>query len=204
MDCFDPKIKHDLIENNSIQFLLMNPPYAMTKGKFYGMPDGFDWHENTNFTMMSKKKKGKGEWNEELSPLHRCNFVYVPQGNTLLSGTLRQNLLLANSDATDEQIAEVLHLACADFIFELPDDLDTEFSEQGGGLSEGQAQRLSIARALLRPGSIMLLDEATSALDAETERRVLHNILNRQRRTVIIVTHRLAAVDYCSQVVNIG
>ena len=144
------------------------------------------------------------EWNEELSPLHRCNFVYVPQGNTLLSGTLRQNLLLANSDATDEQIAEVLHLACADFIFELPDGLDTEFSEQGGGLSEGQAQRLSIARALLRPGSIMLLDEATSALDAETERRVLHNILNRQRRTVIIVTHRLAAVDYCSQVVNIG
>ena len=143
-------------------------------------------------------------WKEELKPCHRCNFVYVPQGNTLLSGTLRQNLLLANPDATDEQMNEALRMACADFVFDLPEGIDTEFSEQGGGLSEGQAQRLAIARALLRPGSIILLDEATSALDAETERRVLHNLLDAQQRTVIIVTHRLAAVDYCSQVVNIG
>ena len=89
-------------------------------------------------------------------------------------------------------------------MFDLPKGIDTEFSEQGGGLSEGQAQRLAIARALLRPGSIILLDEATSALDADTERRVLHNLLDAQQRTVIIVTHRMAAVDYCSQVVNIG
>ena len=143
-------------------------------------------------------------WQEELKPCHRCNFVYVPQGNTLLSGTLRQNLLLANPDATDEQMSEALRMACADFVFDLPEGIDTEFSEQGGGLSEGQAQRLAIARALLRPGSIILLDEATSALDADTERRVLHNLLDAQQRTVIIVTHRMAAVDYCTQVVNIG
>ena len=137
-----------------------------------------------------------------LSALHRCNFVYVPQGNTLLSGTLRENLLIGNPDATDEQIREALQLACADFVDTLPEGLDSRFSEQGGGLSEGQAQRISIARALLRPGSIMLLDEATSALDAETERKVLENILRKKRRTVIFVTHRTAVVDYCDHTIS--
>ena len=139
-----------------------------------------------------------------LSPLHRCNFVYVPQGNTLLSGTLRENLQLGNPQATDQQMQEALRMACADFVEELADGLDTFFSEQGGGLSEGQAQRIAIARALLRPGSIMLLDEATSALDAETEKKVLENILSNHRRTVIFVTHRPAVVDYCDQVITIG
>ena len=139
-----------------------------------------------------------------LSPLHRCNFVYVPQGNTLLSGTLRENLQLGNPQATDKQMQNALQMACADFVDELPDGLDTRFSEQGGGLSEGQAQRIAIARALLRPGSIMLLDEATSALDADTERKVLENILSDHHRTVIFVTHRAAVVDYCDQVIAIG
>ncbi|SDG19356.1 ABC-type bacteriocin/lantibiotic exporter, contains an N-terminal double-glycine peptidase domain [Prevotella communis] len=139
-----------------------------------------------------------------LSPLHRCNFVYVPQGNTLLSGTLRENLQLGNPQASDEQMREALQMACADFVAELPDGLDTRFSEQGGGLSEGQAQRIAIARALLRPGSIMLLDEATSALDAETEKKVLEIILSDHRRTVIFVTHRTAVIDYCDQVITIG
>jgi ABC-type multidrug transport system fused ATPase/permease subunit len=139
-----------------------------------------------------------------LSPLHRCNFVYVPQGNTLLSGTLRENLQLGNPQATDQQMQEALRMACADFVEKLADGLDTYFSEQGGGLSEGQAQRIAIARALLRPGSIMLLDEATSALDAETEKKVLENILSNHRRTVIFVTHRPAVVDYCDQVITIG
>ena len=139
-----------------------------------------------------------------LSPLHRCNFVYVPQGNTLLSGTLRENLQLGNPQATDQQMQEALRMACADFVEKLADGLDTYFSEQGGGLSEGQAQRIAIARALLRPGSIMLLDEATSALDAETEKKVLENILSNHRRTVIFVTHRPAVVDYCDQAITIG
>ena len=145
----------------------------------------------------------RGDGGESLSPLHRCNFVYVPQGNTLLSGTLRENLQLGNPQATDPQMREVLRLACANFVSELPDGLDTHFSEQGGGLSEGQAQRIAIARALLRPGSIMLLDEATSALDADTEKKVLENILKDHLRTVIFVTHRAAVIDYCDQVVTI-
>ncbi len=140
---------------------------------------------------------------QELSPLHRCNFVYVPQGNTLLSGTLRDNLLLGNPDATDEQMAEALRMACADFVADLPSGLSSFVSEQGGGLSEGQAQRISIARALLRPGSIMLLDEATSALDADTERQVLNNLLGSCHRTVIFITHREAVVDYCQQVIRV-
>ncbi len=137
-----------------------------------------------------------------LSPLHRCNFVYVPQGNTLLSGTLRENLFLGNPHATDEQMHEALRLACVDFVDALPDGLDATFTEQGGGLSEGQAQRIAIARALLRPGSIMLLDEATSALDTETERKVLENILREKQRTVIFVTHRTAVVDYCDHAIT--
>ena len=140
----------------------------------------------------------------QLSPLHRCNFVYVPQGNTLLSGTLRENLMLGNLQASDEQMHEALKMACADFVEELPNGLDTPISEQGGGLSEGQAQRIAIARALLRPGSIMLLDEATSALDAETERKVLENILSNHQRTIIFVTHRPAVVDYCDQVLSLS
>ena len=139
-----------------------------------------------------------------LSPLHRCNFVYVPQGNTLLSGTLRDNLLLGRQDATDEEMYEALRMACANFVDELPRGLDTEFSEHGGGLSEGQAQRIAIARALLRPGSIMLLDEATSALDQETERQLLSNLLSNQRRTVIFVTHRTAVIAYCDHVIDLG
>lgn len=138
-----------------------------------------------------------------LSPLHRCNFVYVPQGNTLLSGTLRENLLLGNTNATDEQMYAALRSVCADFVDTLPNGLDTVFAEQGGGLSEGQAQRIAIARALLRPGSIMLLDEATSALDPDTERQVLQNILTNHQHTIIFVTHRPSVLDYCDRTIRI-
>lgn len=140
---------------------------------------------------------------QPLSPLHRCNFVYVPQGNTLLSGTLRDNLRIGAPDATDEQMLEALQMACANFVNELPAGLDTVFAEQGGGLSEGQAQRIAIARALLRPGSILLFDEATSALDADTERELLNNILRGQQKTVIFVTHRLAVTEYCDQTIYV-
>ena len=142
------------------------------------------------------------ERRDSLTALHRCNFVYVPQGNTLLSGTLRENMQLGGPDATDEEMMAALKIACADFIDTLPRGLDTVFAEQGGGLSEGQAQRIAIARALLRPGSIMLFDEATSALDPDTERQLLKNILANQQKTVIFVTHRPAVIDYCDQVVR--
>ena len=123
-----------------------------------------------------------------MTHLHRCNFVYVPQGNTLMSGTIRENLLLGKPEATEEQITEALHQSCADFVMSLPDGLDTMCSEQGGGLSEGQAQRIAIARALLRDRPVMLFDEATAALDPETERQLLQNIMQTKQKTIIIIT----------------
>lgn len=140
---------------------------------------------------------------EELSPLTRCNFVYVPQGNTLMSGTIRDNLLLGNPSASDDDMIRALGLACAGFVLELPHGLDTVTSEAGGGLSEGQAQRIAIARALLRDRGIMLFDEATSALDPDTERALLRNILQTNRKTVIFITHRPAVVDYCDSVLRV-
>ena len=140
---------------------------------------------------------------KELSPLMRCNFVYVPQGNTLMSGTIRDNLRLGKLNATEEEIKAALEMSCASFVMELPDGLDTVCSEAGGGLSEGQAQRISIARALLRNRPIMLFDEATSALDPETERQLLHNILSNHDKTVIFITHRPAVVDYCDQTLHL-
>lgn len=139
-----------------------------------------------------------------LTPLTRCNFAYVPQGNTLLSGTIRDNLRLGRLTATEKEMKEALHKSCADFVFDLPDRLDTLCSEAGGGLSEGQAQRIAIARALLRQSSILVLDEATSALDPETERQLLNNILADRNTTVIFVTHRMAVIDYCDQTLKIA
>ena len=140
---------------------------------------------------------------QALSPLHRCNFVYVPQGNTLMSGTIRENLRLGKLDATDEEMLHALHVSCADFVNDLPDGLNTLCSEQGGGLSEGQAQRIAIARSLLRDRSVMLFDEATSALDPDTERQLLNNILSAHDKTIIFITHRPAVIDYCDQTLKL-
>lgn len=140
---------------------------------------------------------------EIMTPRHRTNLVYVPQGNTLMSGTIRDNLRLGKLDATEEEMKEALRQSCADFVMSMPQGLDTECSEQGGGLSEGQAQRIAIARALLRNRPVMLFDEATSALDPATEAQLLRNILASKDKTVIFVTHRLAVVDYCDGVLRI-
>ena len=138
-----------------------------------------------------------------LSPRMRCNFVYVPQGNTLMSGTIRDNLLLGRRDASDEEMLQALHQACADFVSELPAGLDTPCSEAGGGLSEGQAQRITIARALLRNRPVMLFDESTSALDPATEQQLLANLLDTRHRTIIFITHRPAVVKYCDRVLRL-
>lgn len=139
------------------------------------------------------------------SPLTRCNLVYVPQGNTLFSGSIRDNLLLGNPKASEEQMKEALHLSCADFVLSLPDGLDSMCGEMGVGLSEGQAQRISIARALLREGNILLLDEATSALDIETEQQLLQNLHHKKSgQTVIFITHRTAVIEHCDQVLKLS
>lgn len=141
---------------------------------------------------------------EEVTPRHRCNFSYVPQGNSLFSGTIRDNLRLTKPDATDEEMRKALHIALADFVFDLPDGLNTRCGEGGGGLSEGQAQRIAIARAIIHPCNILLLDEATSALDIDTEREVLQNIkAHYADTTIIFVTHRLAVVDFTSDSIRI-
>ena len=134
----------------------------------------------------------------------RPDFVYVPQGNTLMSGSIRFNLQVAAPDATDSQLEEVLHTACADFVMELPDGLDTELGERGSGLSEGQAQRIAIARGLLRPGSIMLLDEISSSLDAETEKELYERLFKAQPgKTMIFITHRPNVTEHYDSVLSL-
>ena len=135
----------------------------------------------------------------------RCHFAYVPQGNTLFSGTIRQNLLLGDSDATDEEMKKALQLACAEFVLSLPEGMETLCGERGYGLSEGQAQRICIARALLRKGNVLLFDEATSALDQTTELQVVKNIQEHfADKTIIIITHRQSLIPYCQQTLWIG
>jgi len=133
-------------------------------------------------------------------------FAYVPQGNTMFAGTVAENLRLMAQDATDAALWAALEQACAaDFVRKLPEGLESLLLEGGGGLSQGQLQRLSIARAILADAPVLLLDEATSALDVDTERRVLRNILQVQsNKTVIVTTHRPSVLSICSQVYQIS
>ena len=134
----------------------------------------------------------------EISPRTRCNIVYVPQGNTLVSGTIRDNLLMGKPSATDQDMRDALYTAVAEFVHDLPDGLDTVCGEKGAGLSEGQAQRIAIARALLRPGGVILLDEPTSALDTQTEQTLIQRIRARlEGRTLIMVTHNEKTAQLC-------
>lgn len=132
------------------------------------------------------------------------NICYVPQGNTLMSGTIRYNLQLAKPDATDDELRQVLHTACADFVFDLEDGLDTELGERGCGLSEGQAQRIAIARGLLHGGDIFLLDEISSSLDESTEKDLYHRIFTAlPQKTMIFITHRSTVCELCDDIVLI-
>ena len=135
----------------------------------------------------------------------RSNFVYVPQGGSLFSGTIRENLLLGDAEADDDELTRVLYIASAEFVFDLPNGLDTILGENGAGLSEGQAQRVAIARSLLRPGKILLLDEATSALDSQTERTFLKNLKKEiGDRTVLFITHHTEIASFCDYQYNLS
>lgn len=139
---------------------------------------------------------------QPLNAAWRGMFAYVPQGNQLISGTVRETITFGDPEKMDqeEHIFKALQIACADkFVRELPEGLDTLLRERGSGLSEGQMQRLSIARAILSGRPVLLLDEATSALDAETEEQLLRNLRSMTDRTVLIVTHREAVLDFCDK-----
>ena len=135
----------------------------------------------------------------------RGNCVYVPQGNSLISGTIRYNLFLGKVDATDDEMRQALYSAAADFVIkDFPDGLDTSIGEGGLGISEGQAQRIAIARSFLRPGKVILMDEPTSALDADTEKIFLTRLTNQVHdKTIVIVTHKKEVCKYVSDVIAI-
>ena len=140
-----------------------------------------------------------------VSPLTRYNLSYVPQGNTLVCGTIRDNLRMGKPDATEEEMRTALYAAVAEFVYTLPEGLDTPCGEQGIGLSEGQAQRIAIARGLLRPGNILLLDEPSSSLDSETEKKLLERLSQQlQGKTLMLITHREAIARLCTEVVRMN
>ena len=145
-----------------------------------------------------------GDEKIEVDNKTRRLFSYVPQGNFLLSGTIRENITFINDDVSEEEIEEAIRISCSDaFVSELPDGLETVIGERGIGLSEGQLQRLAIARSLLSKAPIILLDEATSALDEETEKRFLTNLKMLENKTCIIVSHKKAALEICNKHVQI-
>lgn len=135
----------------------------------------------------------------------RWMFSYVPQGNTIFSGTIAENMRTVKEEATDEEIIEALKVSCAwDFVKDLDNTINSRVGERGKGLSEGQAQRIAIARAVLRSAPVLLLDEATSALDVSTERKVLKNIITHHpNRTCIVTTHRPSVLNLCQRVYRV-
>ena len=154
--------------------------------------------DNGKITIYNKKES------QPVSSGTRCNISYVPQGNTLLSGTIEENLKLANPNATDEDIRKALHIAVADFVYDLPEGLATLCGEQGVGLSEGQAQRIAIARGLLKPASILLLDEISASLDKETEALLFKRLAEESSdKTFILITHRTSVTSYSDHVLQL-
>lgn len=142
---------------------------------------------------------------QTVSESTRANFVFVPQGNTLMSGSIRYNLMLAKPNATEDEMRQALHTAMADFVLNLPEGIDAECGERGSGLSEGQAQRIAIARGLLRPGNIMLLDEISASLDEETEHELYKRLFaTYPQKTMIFITHRTTVCELCSEVIKLG
>lgn len=153
----------------------------------------------------SVKLKSSGGQEIRMNAETRHLFAYVPQGNTILSGTIAENMRMVKEDATDEEIIEALKVACAwDFVEKLPQQINNSVGERGRGLSEGQAQRIAIARAVLRDAPLLLLDEATSALDVTTERTVLRNIVKQHpNKTCIVTTHRPSVLNLCQRVYRV-
>lgn len=211
------KIKADLngIQLNNITFgykdeiILNNLSLSIEKGKITAITGESGSGKSTIFKILLglyEPQNGNVTVNGDI-PLDtslRGIFAYVPQGNMILSGTVRENLTICNDNVTDEDIIKATKVAeIYDIIKALPQGFDTELSERGGGLSEGQLQRISIARALLTNAPVLLLDEATSALDEDTETKVLNNIRDIESKTILFVTHRNTSLKVCDKILHI-
>ena len=188
--------------------VLKNASFTVKKGEFVGVKGQSGIGKTTVFKLLAglyRPESGKitvDTTDGERSPKDIDGLIsIVPQGNMLFSGTVRENVTLLKSDADDTEIKRALTLACAEFVYELDNGLDTLLGEGGLGISEGQAQRLAIARALLGHGKILLMDEATSALDTDTEQKLLENIVNLAELTVIFITHREAVIGKCDRII---
>lgn len=149
-------------------------------------------------------ESGESQTSFPVSADTRKEIIYVPQGNSLLSGTIRHNLRTAKPDASEEEMKAALHDAAADFVFKLKFGLETTCGEHGDGLSEGQAQRIAIARGLLRPGAILLLDEISASLDEDTEKKLMQRLSKRTAsHTILFVTHRPGILPFCDEMLHI-
>ena len=189
--------------------VLKNSSFSIEKGKITALTGESGSGKSTIFKLLLglyDVDAGEITINNDI-PLDtsiRGIFAYVPQGNMILSGTVRDNLTLFNKDVNDEELIRVAKAACIyDIIEELPDGFDTLLTERGGGLSEGQIQRISIARALLTDAPVLLLDEATSALDEATETEVLDNIKAMSDKTVVFITHRNTSLKVCDKIIRV-
>jgi len=206
-DCYE---QMEYIEARDISFgygedtVFQNASFSLPKGAFVTIMGASGIGKSTLLKLMLgifKPNDGglyirQAEGEQPLSRDTRGLFAYVPQGNFLFSGTLRDNILISNPEATQEEIEQAIHISAMDqYLHQLPDGLESLIGENGAGLSEGQVQRLAIARAILSGAPILLLDEATSALDSETEQIVLERIARLPERTCIAVTHRPAALQ---------
>ena len=187
--------------------VLENVNLAVNKGDFVSVTGASGIGKSTLFKLLLNiypvvSGKIEYEFSDKsltCSPEVRKLFAYVPQGNCLMRGTIRDVITFGAKEVDIERLKKSITIACAEFIYELTDSLDTELGERGFGLSEGQMQRISIARALYTDSPVLILDEATSALDAETEKLFLNNLRQLTDKTVFIVTHRKEALQICSK-----
>ena len=185
-------------ELNRGEFCAVTGPSGIGKSTMFSLLLGIYTTDKGKLTMQTSERE------YPLGSGRRKLFAYVPQGNTLFSGTIRENLTLFSGETKDENIKKALETACIDkFVYSLPEGTDTVIGERGIGLSEGQAQRIAIARALLSDAEILLLDESTSALDEETEAAFLKNLEQLKEKACFIVTHRKAALEICGKTINI-
>jgi ATP-binding cassette subfamily B protein len=191
------------------EIILKNCSFEFERGKITAITGESGSGKSTLFKLLLglyEPLGGSLNFNDDI-PINsstRGMFAYVPQGNMILSGTIRENITLCNPDVNEEEIIKAAKTAAIyDFITTLPDGFDTVLSERGAGLSEGQIQRLSIARALLFDAPILLFDEATSALDEQTETTLLSNIKELPDKTVLFITHRNTSISVCDSIIHV-